>query len=332
MSIVFSYLDFSAKSQSQLMTKNRRIFFLKIIITIGLLSFFLHKTDLSQLTDSLLGISLYMIFVNVLLYLISIAIASYKWELLIPDYSLLFLMKYNLIGAYYSLVLPGQISGEVVKSYMLSKDGSEPHKIIASVFVDKVTGLISLMLIGVLGVKLSSQTIPKEVTCYMLIFLVLFITILIVIRLKIIYKTTVKITNYFAVKLPVTQSFFDHVVQFIDEWNIYSKKVFVLIISVLVGILFHVFAILINYLLARELGIEVSYFDWCWIYGLLSIVLLLPISIAGIGIREGTLISILGLFGVSIEKAMAFSIALTGLCIFVAIAGVLLIFSKRLNQ
>jgi glycosyltransferase 2 family protein len=60
--------------------------------------------------------------------------------------------------------------------------------------------------------------------------------------------------------------------------------------------------------LFRAIGIHLSFQDVACVTGCLSLVLLLPISIAGIGPREATLIVLLGMYGVSREDALAYSI------------------------
>lgn len=313
--------------------KKKIIFFiLKIVFTVGLLGFFLYRTDLAHVATSLQDLSIYMVPVIMALYFLGMALISYKWKLLLPDYSLLFLMKYNLIGVYYSTVLPSQITGEVVKSYILGKKGSDPHKIIASVFVDKVTGLISILVISIAGVILTSQKVPHGIIYSIIILLALIIIILMGIRLKAAYMIIAKMLRFLSDKIPKTQYFFNHLIQFIDEWNIFSGKIKILLMNVLVGIVFHFMAVLINYLLANEVGIIVSYFDWCWIYGLLSIVLLIPVSIAGIGLRDGTLISVLGIFGVTSGKAVALSLVLLGFLVVLAITGFCLNISSRFDK
>ena len=62
--------------------------------------------------------------------------------------------------------------------------------------------------------------------------------------------------------------------------------------------------------LALKMGIVINFVDWCWIVAILSLALFLPISIGGIGVREASLVGTLGLFGVTTERALAFSFTL----------------------
>lgn len=62
--------------------------------------------------------------------------------------------------------------------------------------------------------------------------------------------------------------------------------------------------------LARSLNIEMSLVTAIWVSAAVYAVVLLPISIAGLGIREVTLIKSLGLLGVSAQSAVALSVLL----------------------
>ena len=80
------------------------------------------------------------------------------------------------------------------------------------------------------------------------------------------------------------------------------------------------------------MGINILFFDWCWIQGVLSLALLLPLTFAGLGIREGTLISILGILGVAPEKALALSFSILGLQIILASIGGLIEFKRGILE
>lgn len=60
--------------------------------------------------------------------------------------------------------------------------------------------------------------------------------------------------------------------------------------------------------LLRAVEIDLSFRELAWVTGCLSLILLLPISIAGVGPREATLIFLLGRYGVSREDALAYSV------------------------
>jgi uncharacterized membrane protein YbhN (UPF0104 family) len=63
-----------------------------------------------------------------------------------------------------------------------------------------------------------------------------------------------------------------------------------------------------SWVLMRAAGIGLSLREAVWVTGCLSLILLLPISIGGIGTREAALLLLLGHYGVSREDALAYSV------------------------
>jgi hypothetical protein len=61
-------------------------------------------------------------------------------------------------------------------------------------------------------------------------------------------------------------------------------------------------------LLVRSLGAELSYANTLWITAGAYLAALLPISVAGLGVREGTLVALAGPYGVSAEQAVAWGL------------------------
>ncbi len=100
-----------------------------------------------------------------------------------------------------------------------------------------------------------------------------------------------------------------------DSWLIYSRQTRLVLYSILVGVVFQLVVAFLTNLLARHLGIVVSLVDWCWIMSLNSIAILLPLTIGGIGVREGSFIIMLGWLHVGDEKALALSL----MCFFIQI-------------
>jgi uncharacterized membrane protein YbhN (UPF0104 family) len=72
---------------------------------------------------------------------------------------------------------------------------------------------------------------------------------------------------------------------------------------------------------SSAVGVEISFIDWFWILAILNIVLLLPITIGGMGLREGALIGVLGMLSVPPEKAIVISFGFFGIQISRLLSG-----------
>ena len=79
-----------------------------------------------------------------------------------------------------------------------------------------------------------------------------------------------------------------------------------------------------NATFALIIGINLFFSDWCWIIGLVSVAMFIPITIAGFGVREGVFVGLLSLQGVTVEKSIALSLCVFGVSFISALIGCVL--------
>jgi uncharacterized membrane protein YbhN (UPF0104 family) len=97
--------------------------------------------------------------------------------------------------------------------------------------------------------------------------------------------------------------------RFLTAWKAYAQSPLLILTSVLFGACFQLIAVWINYQIGRELGLQVDFSDWCWVFAVVSIVTALPFTLGGLGLREGSFVGSLALLGIAPEKAMGVSFA-----------------------
>jgi hypothetical protein len=126
----------------------------KLTITVGLIYWLLNsgKLDLkllAQVTDYPLAI-----LVAVILSLTNLGLITIRWRKILKSRSethlpLVGLVKVNWIGQFFSSVLPGSVSGDLIKILYIQKYNSKFSKkfIFASILIDRVVGLFGLILI-----------------------------------------------------------------------------------------------------------------------------------------------------------------------------------------
>ena len=75
------------------------------------------------------------------------------------------------------------------------------------------------------------------------------------------------------------------------------------------------------------MGIQLTIAAWAVVVGLVSVVLLLPVTIAGVGLRDSSLVGLIALLGQSQSAALAMSLVLLILNLLGAKVGFLVDFS-----
>jgi glycosyltransferase 2 family protein len=312
------------------MSRSTIIGVLKVVVTAILLYLFIRRTDFAGVVAGLSRLSFGLIAVLALLNLAGLFISAYKWHLLLPDASVKGLTMACFASYYIGLLLPGQFAQEAAKAYYLSL-GRSPrmHRIAASVVVDKIISIIGLLVVGCIGLALSETRLPPSLAWLFVISGLLAITLLFSLRSSWLYSLAGRYLSGLGNWLPRQERIFSGGGRVIEAWHAYSKNLPLLTGNVLLAIIYQVVGVLMFYLLSRGLGLPPSFFDWAWIVGALTLALFLPVTIGGLGIREGTLIGILGMYGCDKEAAVAVSFVGFSFVLMLAIIGAILSFAIK---
>jgi hypothetical protein len=303
------------------MKKSTFILLLKSLVAVVLLGWFLYRSDIGKVVQTLASLSVLTCFLSTLLIITAVYVNSIKWSFILPEHPLPKLFQLNLIGQYYSIVLPGQLGGEAAKAYLLGKGQRDAERVLASILLDKITGVLALFLIGVIGLVFTTEVLPAGLVWILLLGIAVGVVALFSFRSGVLYRWVSKSIGDLRRKKNKLEGLLGKISRLVDEWHLYSKRPTLLFTSILIGAFYQIIGVLINMLLSGEVGIHLGFLDWCWIQAIMSLVLLLPITVGGLGVREGSLVGILGWIGITSERALAFSLSLSGLVIIMAVIG-----------
>jgi len=94
-----------------------------------------------------------------------------------------------------------------------------------------------------------------------------------------------------------------------------------LVLCFLAALGFHGLNVAIHVVLGRAFGIDLSVAAWCLVYAGIALLLLLPVSIAGLGVREGGYVGLLAVFDVPANQALSFSLVFFAFTLLGALLG-----------
>lgn len=301
----------------------KMIVLFKLLVSVSLLGFLLFFVDFSALLASILSIDARLYALSIILYFTSQVINSVKWKFLLPELALSKLFIFTFVGVFYSTVLPSQVAGEIAKTWRLARGNRLAERIAASVFVDRVTGLIGLLLLATGGALLAQQPEAQYLVKPAIMMILVLVAIIFFPRITFLQKAVRQSVHWLSNKTAFLQNQAPKAIRLLDQLSLYSRSVIPLVISIGIGVVFQAVSVAIIYTLAMGLNIKFSYFDMTWILCIISLMTLLPISIAGIGVRELGFVGLLGLLGVSIELALTISLLLFSIQIIGALIGAL---------
>jgi uncharacterized protein (TIRG00374 family) len=257
---------------------------------------------------------------GLIISLISIMGNACKWHLLTPQIGVLVLFRVLMISQFYSFFLLGQASGEAAKVIMLARASGRSADAIVSVLADRVTSLLGLLIVAVLGFSLSSGDYPDELRWLSIVSLLALVAGLLALRHNavfnfaecVIQRIEQSSTRLVLVARPLRRA--------IEQWHMSFRDLRLVAASTLIGSAVQITNVSLAMLLAHQVGIHVPFWDWCWIFGIVSIAGLIPITI-GTVTAGSTLVGLLGLIGVPVNEALAMTILLLTVNFMLALTG-----------
>lgn len=294
----------------------------KLILSIGLLSLVLAKVDIESVFEILSKADPWLVLLWYSLVPGAICLTAWRWEILAPGLSYGTAVKYTWIGVFFGHVLPGSIAGDIAKGVSLAlKDSAARTGLAASIVAEKVIGLVALLLFfdiacGVVYVLYGDAYTQIRHLAVLALVLSLLGAVGGVIAALVALRSDLFRAGKRGGVLGRLAEGIGSAARF------YSNKPSLLGKAFLISLAIHLLNIVGTYLSFRALRVDGGLLLAAIVYPVLSMMLLIPISISGIGVRDATLAVLFTLFGLSAASGVALSwLALLAVIPNVAIGG-----------
>ncbi len=275
---------------------------IKIAVTLTILIFLFWKVKFNAqgFGDILRSVKVGYLLLSLFGVIIVLGIKSYRWRLLIGNEGVKY-SAYKAFGAYMSsdavgIVTPGRI-GEIARLYYVRQETSISfYSAFKTIVSDRIFDFTMLGWFGLSGMLFYFETFGKHPGIYYS----LGVMGLIVFSYFAGIKFLVIILRYKQVnRLPV--------VRFVYEsfMAVVSKKALTMWVTTVVAY-FCYFGF--SWLIMIALHLTPSYIDVVFIMSIMSLSTIIPLSVAGFGTREATLVLLFGYYGLSSETAVSFSL------------------------
>lgn len=277
------------------------------IIGIGILLWLLLHIDIGQVVDILLNSHPVLVCVALVFMVLHSLVKFLRYQYILiqqgvrnPFWKT---VRFSLSAAYLSFVTPGRI-GEVSKAYFIHKDnGGLLNMLLAGSLVDRSFDVYTLLLAAMLGIVFMNPFGAKLVPIILVIVLVASAPLVFLIR--IVRERLIDIIGWIERKSINSDTWSGHLHSFFAEiQSLLNWKI-------LWGFAasFTAYALFFSacYLLSRSIDIPLSYFKVAVFTAYANILSFVPISFAGIGTREASLVYLFSIENLSREPALAFS-------------------------
>jgi len=302
--------------------KNTLSFIVKAIVSIALIWYLLSITEFSAVIASLKSASPFWLLLSFITLIIGKIITSYRWQVLLKaqniDIPLRFLIGSVFVGQFFNSFLPTTIGGDAMRAYDTAERSKQSTKSVVSVFADRLIGVFALALLAVFALGIgfvSGQDVSYYVIPVLLVFFLCGFGVLLIFNDRLL-KFLDQLLGYLKLKkiaVALEEAY--------QSFNILRKAPRVLLIALLASLVLQINVILFYYFIGVSLNLGVSILYFAMIVPVALIVLLIPFSINGIGIREGIFVYLLTGLGVDNQDAIALSWISFGLMLTQGIIG-----------
>ncbi|MEA3521546.1 MAG: lysylphosphatidylglycerol synthase transmembrane domain-containing protein [Campylobacterota bacterium] len=286
---------------------------LKLIITIVIFYFLFQYIDFDHVIKVLEKSHGGFILLALIAQLSSTLIAAYRWRLIMKllgfKEKVSFYVQSYFRGSFFNQVLPGSIGGDAVRVIELVQKGYNKKDSIYGVFVDRIIGLVGLLVLNLIANNLFYGNFPSWL--YQLLNLIALGGIAGFCMLFIFEKFT------FLTKFSFSNLF----VRLSKRLNtLYASKL-LLIQHIAITIVVHIFSILAIYGLALSVEVDLNLQTLLIAIPPVFLLTIVPISLAGWGVRETGMVGILMLIGAQKEEILVISVLYGLLLILAALPG-----------
>lgn len=301
---------------------------LRLCITVSILYYLFTKIPFSEVIASITSAKVGYVLIGFLIWIFIRYIAAYRMKLLINkqgmSLSTLQILRISFSTIFYGLFLPGgYITGGLVRWHKLSKPDNKSAEAVAAIIFDNIVDITTLCTLGILFWVLDKPSDQKYIGLSLSTILGGLFVAYVLIFTRTIFPSTrnlnlIKLTFIPKVLRDKANKLIISLSQYKNLSPGYLGAIFALSLAC------NLFGILAHYLFVLSLNINISPITIAWIRSSLFILATLPISISGLGVREGALVFLLRPYGVSAADAIALAFLLRSVGLGIAGIGGLL--------
>jgi len=253
----------------------------------------LARTGSAEVLATIGKINMGAFVLAVFLYILAQFISTLRWRLLLPEgLGLRKLFSLYMIGSFFNIFLPGIIGGDAVKGFYLYRATGKGSLSLASIFMDRYLGFVVLIAICAVAFPFGYTYLRGSGIEWILPFTIL--------------SFIIGSLLFFGLRLGQRVKFLS---EFYNHFYFYRHQRGVIGKALLLSVFVQFAGIISVYVLSVGLSQHIPLLAFLMFLPLIILFSMLPISIAGLGVREGACVLFFGLVGVRPEAATAISLS-----------------------
>lgn len=271
--------------------------------SVAVVVYLIRFLDWSAVASLLRDGSLYRLWPGPLILLVGLVMAANRWRLVLAALGIALrsssALYLYLVGTFYGVMLPGVLGGDAVRvALCAARQRGAVSRVLASVAIERGLGLCGVALVGSLGVLALNDALRRKLGSEALLIAPTIVASLLV--LIVVLSGAPRLLKWLGGRF-VGQRLDGLVVLYQKLWSLPSGT---LLSTLLLSTLFQAADILVFYYFAHVMALELPLALCLVVIPIIYLSTVLPISLGGIGVREGVMVWLLGRVGVPVADAV----------------------------
>lgn len=293
----------------------------KIFVSVSLLVFLFEKADVNNVMTVLYSMNFMIFAASLVLYAIIQVVSAYRWSLFLPKagINMPFSKTVSLyyIGMFFNIFLPTAIGGDIVKTYYLYKISGKGGNSLASVFLDRFSGFFALVLIASVSLIFGYDYVKDtSVPVFIIALALIFSLSCLVLWNENIHNIALAITSkirFFTINEKIESVY--------QALMLYKDEPLILLRAVVLSFIIQGIGIGTFFLMARGIGMGVSIGYFYLFVPIAVTISMLPISLSGLGLRDGAFVYMFTKVGATAAQALGVSLAVFAVTALLGLIG-----------
>jgi uncharacterized protein (TIRG00374 family) len=289
--------------------KNLVILLFKLAFSLSVLVFILTtQTSLDKIGDVLQNVNPYWLLLAFSLHAWGLYISAYRWQILAraqgDEVPLVFLAKSYLVGTFFNNFLPTRFGGDVVRIWDGSLYSKSLVKSSAIVLVERFTGIIVLFLFAVAASLFRLDMARQVPVIWVALLLGLAGLVLIAVFFLPVFArrlTALRLRGF-------PDKVRNKILIFRETILHYRTQKGPFLLATFWALLLQLNVILYYFLIGRALHLDIQFIDYFIFIPIVLVIQIIPVTINGLGLREGSYIEIFKYYGILPQAAVSFSL------------------------
>ncbi len=285
---------------------------LRLLVSAVLLAFVISRVDRRQLGPILSSIDLRLLVLAQMANFVMLGLNTLRWWILLraqgTRISFWLAGYYYFFGAFFNSFMPTSVGGDLVRVVAASEHTGRKSVTLASVFVERLLGFFTLVPVSLIGIALTFREFrsPRLLWVMELLALAVFVAMGVVLNERVargilrLFRPVFSLIPRLELESRLGSVY--------EAVRLYGTKHGVLVVGFLISMVSRAVWIFGCYLVAVGLGMaSVTMARLYTVIPLVELARMAPISLGGLGVREGTFAGLMSQYGVASTPAILLS-------------------------